>query len=552
MFQLVFAEIRLDGNNLSAVDSQSFIGRKRVTSLFMNHSQVSSISEETFNGLANLEVLYLQNNNLKEIVGHEFASLLTLRQLHLQNNQIVRIAAQAFENMPMLNYLRLDGNLITNFPIWTLASTNPFLGTLDLSENMWSCDCSFAKPFRTYIQTFADRVINKENLRCVTDNLISQSFLEDDYVMCPDKSDSSVSDVSRVYPDKSVLVASDNLVTILVSVVVAAVVLLAGICAICCFRHRIKTWLYSKSSEIYESRCSSIASENHRVANGSSNSAANKLFDVFIGYCREDTEFVDQSLAPTLEHSSTSYRLCLQQRDFSPQATIYDNVTLATEASTKVLIVLSRAFVLSEWSQIKTVLMHALHGQMNKVVFLMLEDLKEQCNEDEDLKHYLKVCAVVKWGSPGFLSKLRFFLPEPAIETFQRNVTLRTLSPSVLIHESSPVGSVSTQTTSVYHPSIYSQHTYQSIPETHIYHTLDPSVEIKVPHPPVSAVYINKNLELILKANSLSSSSLDNSVESPKSSPSKSEILSSSHMHHVHSASGQQLLPSSNTDEYVV
>ena len=229
----------------------------------MNHSQVSSISEQTFNGLANLEVLYLQNNNLKEIVGHEFASLLTLRQLHLQNNQIVRIAAQAFENLPMLNYLRLDGNLITNFPIWTLASTNPFLNTLDLSENMWSCDCSFAKPFRTYIQTFADRVVNKENLRCVTDNLISQSFLDDDYVMCPDKSGSSVSQVSRVYPDKSVLVASDNLVTILVSVVVAAVVLLAGICAICCFRHRIKTWLYSKSSEIYESRCSSIASENH-------------------------------------------------------------------------------------------------------------------------------------------------------------------------------------------------------------------------------------------------------------------------------------------------
>ena len=538
------------------MDSQSFIGRKRVTSLYMNHSQVTSISQQTFNGLANLEVLYLQNNNLKEIVGHEFQSLLTLRQLHLQNNQIVKIAAQAFENLPMLNYLRLDGNLITNFPIWTLASTNPFLNTLDLSENMWSCECNFAKPFRTYIQTFADRIVNQENLRCVTDNLISKSLLEETYTMCPEKSSgsTSVQVVSRVVPDKSVLVASDNLVTILVSVVVAAVVLLAGICAICCFRHRIKTWLYSKSSEIYESRCSSIASENRGGANPQTN--PNKLFDVFIGYCREDTEFVDQSLAPTLEHSSTSYRLCLQQRDFSPQATIYDNVTLATEASTKVLIVLSRAFVLSEWNQIKTVLMHALHGQMNKVVFLMLDDLTN--HQDEELKHYLKVCAVVKWGSPGFLSKLRFFLPEPAIETFQRNVTLRTLSPSV-IHESSPVGSVSTQTTSVYHPSIYSQHTYQSIPEAHIYHTLDPSIEqanIKVPHypqPPVSAVYINKNLELILKATSLSSSSLDNSVESPKSSPSKSEILSSHH-HHVHSASGQQLLPSSpsNTDEYVV
>ena len=496
----------------------------------MNNSQVSTISAQTFNGLANLEVLHLENNNLKELIGHEFQTLLALRELYLHNNELIRMPSSAFENLPMLNYLRLDGNLLTNFPVWTLASTNPFLNSLYLSENMWSCECNFAKPFRTYVHTFADRVVDASKLRCVTDNLISEAFL-DSYNMCPEKANNV--QVSRV--DKSVLVASDNLVTILVSVVVAVVVLLAGVCAICCFRHRIKTWLYSKSNEIYESRCSSIASENR------GGSQQNKLFDVFIGYCREDEEFVDQSLAPTLEHSSTSYRLCLQQRDFSPQATIYDNVTLATEASTKVLIVLSRAFVISEWNPLKTVLMHALHGQMNKVVFLMLDDLKEV--KDEELKHYLKVCAVVKWGSPGFLSKLRFFLPEPAIETFQRNVTLRTLSPN--LHES-PVGSVSTQTTSVYHPSIYSQHTYQSIPEAHIYHTLDPSVEVKVP-PPVSAVYINKNLELILKPTSLSSSSLDNSVESPKSSPSKSDIL-----HHMHSASGQQLLPSTNVDEYVV
>ena len=36
-------EIRLDGNNLTDVDSQSFIGRKRVTSLYLNNSQVNII-----------------------------------------------------------------------------------------------------------------------------------------------------------------------------------------------------------------------------------------------------------------------------------------------------------------------------------------------------------------------------------------------------------------------------------------------------------------------------------------------------------------------------
>ena len=35
-------EIRLDGNNLTDVDSQSFIGRKRVTTLYLNNSQVNT------------------------------------------------------------------------------------------------------------------------------------------------------------------------------------------------------------------------------------------------------------------------------------------------------------------------------------------------------------------------------------------------------------------------------------------------------------------------------------------------------------------------------
>ena len=208
-------EIRLDGNNLTDVDSQSFIGRKRVTSLFMNDSQVTSISAQTFSGLLNLEILHLENNGLKEIIGHEFESTMSLRELYLQNNNLVRIAQTAFEAMPMLNILRLDGNLLTNFPVWTLAASNPFLGTLFLSENMWSCECAFAKPFRTYIHTFSDRVADQSHLRCVTDNLVNEPLLEaESYVKCPEPSNLLIEgEVQRV--DQRQIVAQDNLVTIL-------------------------------------------------------------------------------------------------------------------------------------------------------------------------------------------------------------------------------------------------------------------------------------------------------------------------------------------------
>ena len=47
--------------------------------------------------------------------------------------------------------------------------------------------------------------------------------------------------------------------------------------------------------------------------------------------------------------------------------------------------------------------------------------------DDSELAQYIRTCPTIKWGAAGFLNKLRFFLPEPAFLTFQRNITLRTL-----------------------------------------------------------------------------------------------------------------------------
>ena len=56
----------------------------------------------------------------------------------------------------------------------------------------------------------------------------------------------------------------------------------------------------------------------------------------------KDFDFVDSTLAPTLERGATSYKLCLHQRDFPPNASLYDTVAVATESSCRVLVVLSK------------------------------------------------------------------------------------------------------------------------------------------------------------------------------------------------------------------
>ena len=569
-------EIRLDGNGLGHLDTQSFIGRRRVTRLFANSSGITSISRHSFSGLVSLEFLHLEDNQLKEITGREFESLGTsLRELFLQDNDLVHIRASAFDHLTSLEVLRLDGNLLTTYPVWNLAISHPKLALLDLSGNMWSCECDFSVPLAQFLLAHELKVPDSGSVQCVSGDLEARPVLE--MTVCSGGSNNNA--LLRLNPngDVETVSSSDGLPTfvpIVISCALAVIVILVLFLAACVFRKRIKDWLYNKSSEIYESRCGSVHSANSTAYY--SQQQQNRLFDVYISYSTKDSEFVDQSLAPTLEHGDTSYKLCLHQRDFPPSASLYDTVSVATESSSRVLVVMSRAYLESEWDHVKIPLRNSLSRDTNKLIFLVLEDLKDEDFRGHlELKQYLKQCASVRWGSHGFMNKLRFFLPEPAFLTFQRNVTLRTLQPPVhksssMVQvdsgvwtyalgggvgganntQSSPVGSVSTQSTDDHnssvnnngssrylssgHPatglhhhhhqapsvisSIYSHHTYQSIPEQHahqhIYHTLEPSLlqqrMLKLPQAasiqevaaavPVNAVYINRNLDLVMKS----------------------------------------------------
>ena len=60
-------EIFLDGNNVGELHSHTFIGRKNLKALYLNHSLISSVQNHTFNGLAALQILHLEGNSIKEL-----------------------------------------------------------------------------------------------------------------------------------------------------------------------------------------------------------------------------------------------------------------------------------------------------------------------------------------------------------------------------------------------------------------------------------------------------------------------------------------------------
>uniref|UniRef100_A0A0K2TAB3 Tolllike receptor 6 [Tribolium castaneum] n=1 Tax=Lepeophtheirus salmonis TaxID=72036 RepID=A0A0K2TAB3_LEPSM len=582
-------DIYLDGNNLTHVDSQSFIGRKRVASLYLNNSAIISISGQTLSGLSNLKVLHLENNEIREIIGDEFHFLSSLRELYLNNNNLIRIAALAFENLANLVFLRLDGNLLTSFPVWDLTRHNPFLNRLYVGENMWSCECEFARPFQRFLYQHVHKIRDGGHIQCFSDNFVSH----DVDISTPISPCAKLKKDFRSNRLENTAISTqnhNNLIPIIASVILVAIVTLIGFLSLCVFKSKIKTWLYDKSTEIYES---SRRSNTSTVSLGEANVGASKLFDVYVSYASQDCDFVDQSLAPTLEHGNTSYRLCLHQRDFPPTVSLYDTVAVATESSSRVLIILSKAYVHTEWPRMKAPLKNALQNKFCKLIILQLEDIDEDelGSSEPELKQYLKVCATVRWGSPGFLNKLRFFLPEPVFLTFQRNVTLRTLQPqppSVGINGSNnnnndpswaytvmrrssespshhpsmpnallcPKYSLTTDpnpsSSSVMGGSVYSHHTYQSIPELahlegggqrHVYHTLEPS---KFLLSQSQSIYLNKNLDIVKSTSS--SSGLEDCDES----------IQVCHNHTNSTSSGVQLIPrqgsngANENNEYVV
>jgi hypothetical protein len=65
-------EIFLDGNNLVRLKSHTFIGRKNLRVLHLNHSNILVVDNNTFNGLPAMAVLHLEGNRLTKLEGDEF------------------------------------------------------------------------------------------------------------------------------------------------------------------------------------------------------------------------------------------------------------------------------------------------------------------------------------------------------------------------------------------------------------------------------------------------------------------------------------------------
>ena len=389
----------LDGNGLRDLSGQIFLGRSRMKNLYLNNSFVTDISNNTFLGLMDLQLLDLSGNELEMLEGQEFSDLVNLSELYLQGNKLLHIAEEVFRPLKSLAILRIDNNLLTTFPIWELA-TNPFLVGVHIANNVWTCDCEFVSKFRMFIDGNLDKVIDAQSVKCIVKSPSEGVFSGRS---CVESSNAAKHSALGSTAGGALYI------TVACCIIFIAVIFLSF--ATYKMRDSLKLWAHAKYGLRFPAK--TLPTSN-----------SDKLFEAYLSYCLKDDHLVRTALAPEL----SGYRLCLHHRDLGPGAgrSSGEAMTAAAKASARTVIIMSKAFLASEWDGIRAVLLGPNSQNFAKnVIIVLLEDMMDFDNvQNFEVKTFVKSCPyVLRWQESKFWAKLRYLLPDPTCPPSDKNQT---------------------------------------------------------------------------------------------------------------------------------
>lgn len=418
-------ELYLDGNNFGELQNHVFIGRKNMRVLYVNASRVESIQNRTFNGLNSLQILHLEDNRIRELKGFEFEHLSHLRELYLQNNVIAFIGNVTLLPLRSLEILRLDGNRLITFPVWQLT-LNSYLVEVSLGSNNWSCRCKFLQELQIWVADNARKVIDSDDITCYNNETKppERRVVDVNNTACSD-----------YYSGGSVIerfIVSDYLPMVIVTLTAFILVLLLTV-LVFIFREPVRIWFYSRYGiRLFQFKAGSAKQYGEE---------REKLYDGYVCYSPKDEEFVLHSIVAELEHGNPSFQLCLHYRDLAHHAYMQHPsspvVVEAAEASRRVILVLSRNFLQTEWSrfEFRSALHEALKGRIFKLVLVEEGSSLPEAELDPDLRPYLKTGARVRWGEKRFWERLRYAMPNGESQRkssmYRRNINNYTLDSGV-------------------------------------------------------------------------------------------------------------------------
>ena len=374
----------LSGNSFQLVEPDNFDGLSQLEELYLNASNITEIKEGTFKELSNLTKLDLSNNIIHSVDSGVFKGLIRLSFMNLSFNMINVIVENSFKSLDGLKYLDIVGNELETLTTSDIKSLYK-LTSLTLSNNPWSCDCTFLE--NIIWLTTKVTILDQNNFTCFTLNKTEYNVMRlymPEFCPKPKKP-------RHISPAETALYC------------IVGVAVLGMICFAFLFSNRnfLKLWLFIK----FGWKSDSAETEDW-----------NRPYDAFVSYSNADEAFVTTELMPRLEEprqGRLGYKLCVHFRDFPVGGHIPETILGAVNNSRRVIMILSDNFLSSEWCNYE---FQAAHHQLltewkNRIIMVLLHDLSSNLL-DRQLKLYLSTRTYVKVGDRLLWDKIEYAMPE--------------------------------------------------------------------------------------------------------------------------------------------
>ncbi|XP_037079539.1 toll-like receptor Tollo, partial [Pollicipes pollicipes] len=323
------------------------------TALLAAGNNIRSLESHTFIGRKRIRLLYVNNSNVEEIQNRSLNGLSALQVLRLENNVLPELYGHEFDSLQSLRELYLHNNRLRT--IHPSAFTK--LGSLEvltLSDN---------------------RLFSFPVWRLTSNRYLAALTLSANPWSC-----------ECAYMAKLTAFVADNAAKVEDGGDVRCSKTALGVASTCAPDEAHATESVTTGSSYTVTTGVSVVTPD-----------AEKQFDVFVTYSAQDTRFVNEVLAPELEHATPAYRLCLLRRDAPSTSYLGDAVHHCVQASRRTLLVLSRNFLDNEWCRFDFKASHLDALETSRGVVVLLYGVERSAVEGE-LKTLLKSASCVRYG----------------------------------------------------------------------------------------------------------------------------------------------------------
>lgn len=189
--------------------------------------------------------------------------------------------------------------------------------------------------------------------------------------------------------------------SVVIGIIIALIVgILFGVILILAYKYQleIRIWLYNQGW--------TFGLFNYEKALD-----ASKKYDIFLSYCHEDEEYVENELLPFMD---PKYSVCVHTRDFIPGEDIMTQIYRAVADSRRTVIVASKAYFKSLWclEEMRAAYKQTEVDQRLRAVVILRTDVDPKSEEiSETVRSYLNLNTWISEEDQKFWYRLCYFLP---------------------------------------------------------------------------------------------------------------------------------------------